>query len=89
MKPICGANDYTGLVAYSCVIDTNYKRLKAIGEEKEISNTTITKEIIQRLPPAVQNKYMDFFMDLDEKKRKDSLPQLIAWMEDQRKRWEF
>ena len=77
------------MVAYSSVIDTNYKQLKAIGEEKEISNTTVTNEIIQRLPPPVQDKYMEFFMDLDEKKSKDPLPQLIAWMEDQCKRWEF
>lgn len=89
IKPIKGPNDYAGLVAYSRTIDVNYKRLKKINEEKEISNTTVTNEIMQRLPHSVQDKYMDFFMDLPAASKKDPLPQLLGWLEEQSKRWEF
>ena len=41
VRAIKGANDYAGLVNYSQIIDQNYKRLLAIGEEKELSNATV------------------------------------------------
>ena len=89
VKPIRNANDYGGLVVYSQTIEQNYKRLLQIGEEKELSNATVTNEIIQRLPGQIQDKWMDFFMGKEEDDRKNPLPLLIKWMEEQRKRWEY
>ena len=89
VKAIKGPFDYNGLVYYSRVVEQNYKQLLPIGEEKELSNTTVTNEITLRLPAAIQSEYYTHYMKLSVEDMKNPLPQLIAWMEEQRKRWEY
>ena len=59
VRAIKSYSDYAGLVQFSRVIEQNHKRLQAIGHEKEIENTTVANEIVQRLPSSLQNTYMD------------------------------
>ena len=87
--PIKGYTDYVGLVNYSQTIEQNYKRLSATGYKRELSNSTVTNEIVQKLPSQIISLYMRYFFDLDKETKSNPLPVLIKWIEKERNVWEY
>ena len=88
-KLIKGDSDFSGLVSFSQNLETNYKRLEAVGAERELSNTSHTNALVNRLPPQTRDKYMTYFMSKDPLERSDPLPILMEWLEKEREKWEY
>ena len=72
--------DYHSLVAYSDTLSRNFTRLKNIGLEHEMSNTSAMSWILRKLPMSVGEKWQEHLAVRSPAEKMKPFPVFIEWM---------
>ena len=80
--------DFKALVSYSDVLVTNFTRLKSIGLEHEMSNTSAMFSILQKFPTSVGEKWQESLASKTGEEKAKPFPVFIEWMKTKKEIWE-
>ena len=80
--------DYRSLLSYSTTLENNFNRLRSLGIESEMSNTSIMSEILRKFPRAVCEKWNEFLSSQDYSTKLKPFETFIVWLMSQREMWE-
>ena len=80
--------DYGGLLKYSVVLESNYNRLKAMGYEHEMSNTSAMTSIMRKFPTNIAERWHDHLSTQEGSDKVKPFPILINWLTSRKETWE-
>ena len=86
-KDIC-LGDYKALLLYVDVLEKNYNRLKSMGIEHEMSNTTTMSQILRKFPRTVSEKWIEHLSLQENSVKTKPFPEFIVWLIKMRYIWE-
>ena len=83
-----GEADYVNLLSYSVVLENNYNRLKVMGYEHEMSNSTAMTSILGRFPRLVGERWHEHLSTKTDVEKAKPFPVLIEWLISRKEIWE-
>ena len=93
MKEVMGPRamsegDYKGLLSYSVILENNFNRLKSIGLEHEMSNTSAMASIMKKFPRSVAERWNDYLSERSVDSKAKPFPVFVDWMKTRKETWE-
>ena len=79
--------DFRALISYSDVLVTNFTRLKNLGLEHEMSNTSAMYSILQKFPTSVNERWQECLALKSTLEKTKPFPVFIDWMKTKKEIW--
>ena len=83
-----GEAEYVNLLSYSVVLENNYNRLKVMGYEHEMSNSTAMASILRKFPRSVGERWHEHLSSKTPAEKAKPFPILIEWLISRKEVWE-
>ena len=83
-----GEAEYVNLLSYSVVLENNYNRLKVMGYEHEMSNSTAMASILRKFPRSVGERWHEHLSAKTPEEKSKPFPILIEWLISRKEIWE-